>query len=237
VGKYIVLTIRFLQLKRFVRSIPILGKIVGSIYYKLKKEKPFPGSEKYWEYRYANGGNSGAGSYNLLARFKADILNEFVATNAIERIIEFGCGDGNQLTLAQYPDYIGFDVSETAVSICKNRFKSDTKKAFRILVDYYEEKADLVLSLDVIYHLIEDEIFEKYMQRLFKASTKYVIIYSIDVDGPIMNHVRAREFTKYIKENITNWELIKHIPNKYPYQKDKPDETSWSAFFFYKKIL
>ena len=35
-------------------------------------------SSKYWERRYEQGDNSGSGSYNHLARFKADILNKFV---------------------------------------------------------------------------------------------------------------------------------------------------------------
>ena len=35
-------------------------------------------SNKFWNDRYANGGNSGAGSYNELAKFKADIINNFI---------------------------------------------------------------------------------------------------------------------------------------------------------------
>ena len=38
-------------------------------------------SHEYWEKRYASGGNSGAGSYNYLAEFKAEILNNFVTKN------------------------------------------------------------------------------------------------------------------------------------------------------------
>lgn len=54
-------------------------------------------------------------------------------------------------------------------------------------------KGDLALSLDVIYHLIEDEIFEKYMKDVFRASTKYVIIYSTDFE---------KSFSKIVMLNI-----------------------------------
>ena len=33
-------------------------------------------SKDYWEKRYSKGGNSGAGSYNNLALFKASIIND-----------------------------------------------------------------------------------------------------------------------------------------------------------------
>ena len=52
----------------------------------------------YWEGRYQSGGNSGSGSYNLLAQYKANFINEFLISHRIQSAIEFGCGDGNQLS-------------------------------------------------------------------------------------------------------------------------------------------
>jgi hypothetical protein len=93
-------------------------------------------------------------------------------------------------------------------------------------------RADLVLSLDVIYHLIEDHIFETYMKHLFSASRKYVIIYSSDTDkNPfgIAPHCKNRKFTKWIETNLPDWKLIKKIKNRYP-------NESYSDFFIYKRI-
>ena len=98
--------------------------------------------------------------------------------NNVLTVIEFGSGDGNQLMLAKYKNYLGFDISPNAVSKCKQIFQEDTTKTFKLLKDYNNEKADLSLSLDVIFHLVEDEIFEEYMNNLFHASIKYTIIYS-----------------------------------------------------------
>ena len=50
--------------------------------------------------------------------------------NSIELVIEWGTGDGNQLSLAKYKKYIGFDVSNTAVNLCKKEFKNDLTKNF-----------------------------------------------------------------------------------------------------------
>lgn len=140
------------------------------------KKRYFPGSAKYWEKRYVDGRNSGYGSYGYFAEFKAEIINSFVKDNNIQTVIEFGCGDGNQLRLSEYPNYTGFDVSATAIKLCRSLFKNDGTKRFFMMDEYHHHMAELVLSLDVIYHLIEDRVFEDYMQRLFEASSKYVII-------------------------------------------------------------
>ena len=79
-------------------------------------------SVAYWEGRYRAGGNSGAGSYGRLATFKAGFVNGFVELNAIRSAIEFGCGDGNQLSLLSVPRYTGVDVSPTAKIPVTGRF-------------------------------------------------------------------------------------------------------------------
>ncbi len=192
-------------------------------------------SVEYWENRYKTNGNSGAGSYNRLAEFKAEIINDFVKKNNIETIIEFGCGDGNQLSLFNFKNYIGFDVSETVLNLCKNKFKDDNTKIFKHTTEFKNEKADLVLSLDVIYHLIEDEVFELYMDNIFKASNKFVIIYSSNKNQEWCTHVRHRKFTDWIDKNQKQWKLYKFIPNKYPFDKDDQANTSFADFYIFKK--
>lgn len=51
-------------------------------------------SKKFWNERYLNGGNSGSGSYNHLAHFKANVINQFIKNNSIKSIIDYGVGDG-----------------------------------------------------------------------------------------------------------------------------------------------
>jgi hypothetical protein len=196
-------------------------------------------SKKYWENRYNEGGNSGVGSYNFFAEFKADVINNFVSENKINTVIEFGHGDGNQLKLANYSNYIGFDVSETAVEECRKLFDKDNNKTFKLLREYNNEKADLTLSLDVIFHLIEDNVYEDYMEKLFNSSNKYVIIYSSNSSNVekerTVTHVKHRKFSTWVEKNRSTWKLIKHIPNKYPYKGDYKT-GSFADFFIYKKI-
>ena len=229
-------------MKAIIKRVPILGCIARFVYSKLvtskTKIKSFPGSGEYWKLRYSTGGNSGVGSYGKFAEFKAEVLNTFVATHDTKSIIEFGCGDGNQLRFVTFPNYLGFDISDTVVSHCRKLFAADKTKSFRLMREYAGEKADLVLSLDVIYHLVEDEVFEHYMRTLFEASDRHVIIYSSDSNdnrGYEGTHVRHRNFTKWIEERLPLWRLIEYIPNRYPYRGDYR-HGSFADFFIYQKI-
>lgn len=214
--------------------------LLRKAYYRLSPNKGFPGSKAYWEKRYKAGGTSGSGSYNRLALFKAEVINAFVKENVIQSVIEFGCGDGNQLQLGEYPHYTGVDVSSRAIDLCREKFKGDKSKDFYLNEEFEKKKsnqvADLSLSLDVIYHLIEDSVFEKYMRQLFGAASRFVIIYSSDKEGVQTYHEKDRNFTAWIKKNISNWELVKRIPNRYPEDVNNPDETSKADFFIYRKM-
>lgn len=188
-------------------------------------------SKQYWNQRYINGGNSGAGSYNELAQFKADIINEFISQSQIKSIIDYGVGDGNQLKLLNTENlrYTGIDISEFIISKCKEKFKDDITKRF-IHVDNVKHNltADLVLSCDVVYHLIEEHVYEDYMKNLFSMSDKYVIIYANNKDEIPAPHVKFRIFTTYIENNFPEWSMVNHIPNKI--------NPKSSSFYIYKKV-
>jgi hypothetical protein len=195
------------------------------------------GSADYWEQRYASGGDSGAGSYNRLARFKADFLNRFVADNQVRSLIEFGCGDGAQLALADYPAYLGVDVSPTILERTRARFASDPAKRF-VLADQLgeDERADATLSLDVIYHLIEDAVFDRYMATLFDRADRFVIIYSNDEEGAWEGaHVRNRAFTPWVAANRPDFELMAVEKNPYPEDPADPENTSIADFYVYRR--
>lgn len=228
-------------MKETIKKIPVVGEIAQAFYRRIPKqfkpERPFPGSAAYWEERYRKGGTSGAGSYTFLAEFKAEVLNGFVAEHAVRTVIEFGCGDGNQLRLAKYPSYLGFDVSDSAVERCRRLFAGDPSKSFRSVAEYAGERAELALSLDVIFHLVEDAVFDDYMRRLFAAGERYVIVYSsntsskLGVDDP---HVKHREFKRWVDERAPDFRLLRHVPNRYPYAGDH-HTGSFADFFMFER--
>lgn len=177
------------------------------------RRAPAVRSAAYWEDRYRQGLTSGAGSYGEHADFKASFLNEFMASHSVSSLIDWGCGDGNQLSLLDAPRYLGMDVSAKAIEICMEKYRSDPGKSFF----HYDSAllvnpagfltADMALSMEVIFHLTEDDVFHRYMKAVFSSAARFVVIYNTNEEEPANGHMRGRRFTDWIQQNAAEWEL------------------------------
>ncbi len=193
----------------------------------------YPGSSSYWERRYARGGDSGAGSSGVLAAYKASVLNDFVQKNAVQSLVELGCGDGRQLQLAGYPNYSGLDIAPSAVARCRELFVGDPTKRFAVYDPFHfdpaQYPAELAISLEVIFHLTEQEVYELYLRHLFACSKRWVVIFAADTDRPTpFPHFRLRRFTPDIARLAPAWRLLKREQNPHP-------DLSVSQFFVFEK--
>lgn len=181
----------------------------------------YPGSGKYWEKRYAAGGRSGAGSLGAVAQFKADFLNAFVRRHGIRSVAELGCGDGDQLALAEYPVYRGLDIAPSAVQMCRERFAGDQSKRFEVYDPESfipgQHTAELAISLEVIFHLTEENVYKAYMQHLYALGRRWVIVFASnqkDTTGGVFPHFRLREWVPDVPQG---WILRERLAC--PYQK------------------
>ena len=190
-------------------------------------------SIQYWEARYRAKGTSGAGSTGRLALFKAGFVNRFIADNQVGSAIDLGCGDGSQLALFELPaDYVGVDAAPTAVAACAARYPGRRFVSLDAASDL--PPAELTLSLDVIYHLTEDAIFADYTRMLFAKATRFVLLYASNTDSSWPSaHVRHRRFTDHLAATEPDWRLLALLPNPFPFDHLRPDETSFADFFVY----
>lgn len=214
-----------------------MGNIISRAVARWMPLLAFKDSQRYWRDRYRLGGDSGAGSAGGAAAYKAQVLNAFVAEQEIASVVEFGCGDGRQLEHANYPKYLGVDISADAVRLCRDRFSGDPAKHFVKLDDYRQEKADLALSLDVIFHLVEDVVYDEYLRRLFAAAQRYVVIYSSDADpdAGTFRHVRHRRVSTDVAARFPGFERLNelelHLPA--PVEHNRGIAT---VFLLYRRI-
>lgn len=195
--------------------------------------------KEYWNKRYESGGNSGAGSYGALREFKINFLNSFIAENGVSSLVDLGCGDGSVASGIVVERYTGLDISKQALVLCEEAVGNPEARFFCTENFPYREHAgafDAALSMDVIFHLVEDSLFVNYMANLFSLSGKYVIIYSSDRedDGTSPCHLRHRKISDYIKESEPGWVLLRTVSNKYPFAGDHVNQ-SFSDFFIYRR--
>eukprot|EP00727_Mastigamoeba_balamuthi_P006691 m51a1_g2642 hypothetical protein (600) ;mRNA; f:600354-602519 len=218
------------------------GQIVASSWaqpgsFQRPKQAPPLNSAQYWEDRYKTGGTSGIGSYGLNAEFKARVLNTFVRDHNVESVIEWGVGDGNQLKLAQYPKYTGIDVSPWVLRKTAAMFAQDDSKSFLVvstLAGVYDKEcvlsADLAMSLDVVYHLVEDEALDYYMCALVNSARRYLIIFAWPPERQRVykgSHVRDINFHGWIAQSAPWFKFVKRIPNEV--------QDTEAEFFIYER--
>lgn len=190
----------------------------------------------YWDRRYRTGGNSGSGSRGELAAHKAAVVNDLISRYDIKTVSELGCGDGSQAgLLSPGVEYRGYDVSKEAIRLCHRKFAGSPRKIFTVYNSTFgrlRPMAELTLSLDVIYHILDDSDFHGYMMDLFTAATKLVAIYSSNTEdqpiGHAASHVRHRVFTDWIDANASDWLLWERTPQPWP-------ELSSASFFVYSR--
>jgi len=100
-------------------------------------------------------------------------------------------------------------------------------------------KAPLTMSIDVIFHLVEDDVFENYMKTLCGASSDLVLIYSSnDNKESGVSHIKHRKYTDWINQNRPEFSLIEEMANPYPYTTGSDEKiTSFASFKLFKKAV
>lgn len=200
----------------------------------------FRDSESYWKERYERGGNSGEGSYGPLADYKADFINDFCSSHSISSAVELGCGDGNQASKLKIERYVGVDISEKCIAWARRHF--DRSRWEFLTADEFrdartEGMCELGLSLDVTYHLIEDEVYRTYLQDLFGAASRYVLIYSSNLDyfDPAFPHVRHRPVVRDVAALQPEWSFVRTERNPYHRHPDERRYGSFAEFHIFEK--
>ena len=151
----------------------------------------------YWDERYKNG-NSGVGSYGDWLKFK---LEEIKKIKGVSSILDVGCGDLNTGTqvasLFPKSTYLGLDISKTALQQAKER-KLDKRFSFKLMEDsVFSYPSDLVLCLDVLWHINREKDYNDLLKSLKKSWKKHLFLTAHKEDYVNENtasHVKIREF-------------------------------------------
>lgn len=187
-------------------------------------------------------GQGSPGGQGRLADFKAEIINDFVEKHNVKSAAELGCGEGDLLSLCRFGQYVGFDISMEAVTRCRQRHAGDPSKAF-LPYDPPRWKsaippaAEMALSLEVIFHLMDDNIYETYLHHFFQLPTRFAVILSNDTDVQARpaNGLRFHRFSSWVASRRPDWRLVGYLPSRFPFDPARPNDTSVSDFYFFSR--
>ena len=170
--------------------------------------------KRYWDNRYKDNQTSGKGSHDRdSVHFKSEFINTLISDNSYKNIVELGCGDGNQLSYFKgYKKYTGYDISPNIISKNKTKFDKDETKLFTTdLNNIIENKYDLVLSLDVLYHLVTNDIYETVTQLTTPISP--IGVYELKLSMTYsLNSTNTSAFFRFSMDGGTTWNETRKEP-------------------------
>jgi SAM-dependent methyltransferase len=110
------------------------------------------------------------------------IIGEFVekicrrVNDRRPRILDVGCGTGaNLLLLSKYGDAEGVDVSEDALSFCRERGLEKVRLGDGEELPYEDGTFDLVTAFDVVEHMDDDLAGLKEMRRVLRPGGRVLL--------------------------------------------------------------
>lgn len=147
-------------------------------------------AKTYWNWRYSRGYSSGDGSYGKQLQKKLQWLSGL----NINSISEIGCGDFNfgESLMKMYPgiQYFGQDISNVIIE--KNKEKYPNVKFSSLMEDV--PPADMVMCVDVLFHILDIEDYEAVLNKLESIWTNYLVITAYEKDLDLKNHINERKF-------------------------------------------
>lgn len=161
---------------------------------------PVDFERQYWDSRYQRGGNSGKGSYGDEGSEKVCAIAKLCQHQGIDSILDIGCGDmslGARLVTAIKPrKYLGLDVSPVIIEKDARRFPS---LSFVVIDNCtFSYPADLVLCIDVLFHVKDDADYSALLGSIKRSFTKMAIVsnYHTSLEQNLPNSHMARRVFK-----------------------------------------
>lgn len=171
---------------------------------------------EYWDWRYRKTKRgSGEGSRGAAAAAKAAFVNDLIREKQVETVIDWGCGDGEVARQFEVAEYIGLDISTAAVEICSRRITGPgrTFLHFDGFTPPDLPPAQLALSLDVIFHQVDDDSYRRHLELVF-GSAPLVCIHSSNHDEQTgVAHFLSRAFVRDIP---AAWRCLREGPEGAP---------------------
>jgi SAM-dependent methyltransferase len=122
-------------------------------------------------------------------------------------ILDVGCGTGANLEmLSEFGEVEGVDVSDEALSFCRQRGLTNVKQGAAESLPYEANSFDLVTGLDVVEHLDDDLAGLKEMRRVLRGGGRALLfvpafMFLWGVQDDVSNH-RRRYTLKELKRVV-----------------------------------
>lgn len=174
----------------------------------------------------------------MLKEILLSIFGDGGETVGLPTVLDLGVGDGRQALALSCTGVVsnvtGFDISWHIVHHLKTQLnvtRHDCLERGPLYVYWYDgfelpemvkdQGYDVAISMQVVFHLLEDALYERYMDILFSFARHVVIIHAPDsqtqLPAAAHEHMRYRIFSNWVAKLHPEW-ILHHkvsIPSKF----------------------
>lgn len=198
--------------------------------------------KEFWNKKYANGGISGRGSIGVYRNWKWVVIRNKIGMR-FRNIIDVGCGDLSfwehpiaNVILKNSKSYVGIDISDHIVE----RNKKNNPSMWFICAGSHEEqqgiRGDLVLVMDLLFHIMDEENFEKTLENICKYANQDLVVYTWK-NNPFDNLNDVTDGRSQYYRRLGDYENIFHSNDVILEQfKDVPFDP-YGRLYFFRRIL
>ncbi len=178
--------------------------------------------KEYWDHRYKKGYDSGEGSVGVHRDWKWSQIESIIPS--ISEVVDVGCGDLRFWEGKDCPSYIGLDISPT---IIKQNITKRPQWGFICgnAITRYPFKANVVLCMDMLFHIMNDDDFDKILDNLMEYTKEWIIIYTWDKNPfSTKDDMKYQAFRKLPIERFKEFKLV--------HQEAEPTDKYGKIFIF-----
>lgn len=156
--------------------------------------------------------------------FFSDILGKFTDG----RVLEVGCGEGFLLSKTRAKERFAVDLSAEALHVASGRAQAEFCVALAERLPFANEYFDLVASVGVMEHFLDDREATKEIRRVLRREGHYVVLIHVhlSVQERISQKVREYIFPRLRPVAFARWVFSKFIrPITQPIQRPYTRQT------------
>lgn len=152
----------------------------------------------HFENRYYKKLGSGKGSVGQLREFKHKILNQYLINYNKFRFVDFGCGDLSFWHGKPPKYYTGIDFARNIQK--ENAEKFDREFITSNLAEVKGLFGEVVICFDVLFHILDEEVYFKILRNICNTSSKWIFIYTWikESNNYMKDHQKYRNFENYL---------------------------------------
>lgn len=155
-----------------------------------------------WDEHYKSGGKSGDPSDYMKSReWKHALIAKYcdIKNNSI---IDVGCGDLQFWQGRKPAKYIGIDISQTIIDAHTEKYP-DRQFICASSDESLDISADMVMCFDMLWHIIDDDVYIETLKNIRRYSKKYIMIYTWN-SNPFNRNILHRIINMLVKFKKTH---------------------------------